>query len=114
MRYSNDLRNRAIDLLKSGKTVKELVILLKIGEDTLYKWRKKSQAGTLLDIYIPNGRPVKYDMQGLKLFIENNNDKSIREIKTEFFEANGNKASFGGIHKALKKLKLSFKKNSTL
>jgi transposase len=113
MRYSNDLRKRAVDLLESGKTVPEVSEILNIAKDTLYLWRKKLKSDTLYDIIKTGGHPVMYDLEGLKKFVENHPDKYIREIKNEFFEKNGKKASFGGIHKALKRMDFRLKKKSS-
>jgi len=113
MRYSNDLRKRAMDLLENSKSILEVSELLQITEDTLYLWRKKLKLGTLYDIIKTGGHPVMYDLKGLKKFVEEHPDKYIREIKNEFFEKQGNKASFGGIHKALNKMDFRLKKKSS-
>jgi transposase-like protein len=114
MRYSNDFRKLAMKMLDSGQTVAQVVEAMGMGVDTLYYWIKKNKEGTLFDIINNGGHPTVYDMDGLRAFVEANPDKYLREIKVEFFEARGQKASFNGIHKALKKLDLGLKKNSTL
>lgn len=111
-RYSNDLRLRAINLLNSGRTIYEVGETLEIHFRTIRNWQIKNENGTLFQILKSSGRPVEYDLEGLKKFVEDYPDKFIHEIKSEFFEAVGNKASFGGIHKALDKMDFRLKKKS--
>jgi transposase len=113
MRYSNDLRERFVKLLEEGKTINEISGLLDIATDTLYIWNRKFKAGTLFKVIAIGGRPITYDYAALEKFVEEFPDKYIREIKTELFESNNQKASMGGIHKALKKLNLKLKKKSS-
>lgn len=114
MRYSNDFRRLAMEKLETGKTVQEVAQIMNMSTDTLYIWIKKKEEGALFNVVNKGGHPTLYDMDGLEAFVKANPDKYIREIKAEFFEANGGKASAGGIHKALLKLDLKLKKNSTL
>jgi transposase len=95
-RYSNDLRRVVATKLITGLTTigyQEVSELFKVGVSTLKLWYKKLLAGTLYDEVHIGGRPVVYDLKGLKKFVEDYPDKYIREIKEEFFEAKGNKAS---------------------
>ena len=115
MRYSNDLRRKAMELiLDKKKKMTEVSQLLNIGYNTLKLWKRKYKAepDSLYQIIPSPGRPRVYDYEELAEFIKNNPDKYIREIKQENFEDKGQKASFGGIHKALKKLDLKLKKKS--
>jgi transposase len=112
-RYSNDLRLRAVNLLSKGKTLFEVGEILQIHFRTIRKWQLKNESGVLFKVLKSTGRPVVYDLDGLKKFVEDYPDKYIHEIKSEFFEAKGNKASFGGIHKALDRMDFRFKKKSS-
>lgn len=114
-RYSNDLRLRAVNLLSKGKTIYEVGKILEIHFRTIRKWQIKNESKKPEDLFKvikSKGRPTVYDLEGLKKFVDTYPDKYIREIKSEFFESNGNKASFGGIHKALKRLEFKLKKKS--
>lgn len=114
-RYDNDLRRRVAKRLVVGLSAvgyQEVSKLFEVGVATLRKWKKKLDAGTLYNKIHTGGHPVVYDLEGLKQFVNDNPDKYIREIKAEFFEAKGNKASFGGIHKALDKMDIRLKKKS--
>jgi transposase len=114
-RYDNDLRKRVAKRLVVGLSAagyQELSELFDVGITTLKKWSKKLAAGTLYDKIHIGGRPVVYDLEGLKKFVSDYPDKYIREIKEEFFEAKGNKASETGITKALDKMDFRLKKKS--
>jgi transposase len=114
-RYDNDLRRRVAKRLVDGLSAvgyREVSKLFEVCVATLRKWKKKLDAGTLYDEIHTGGHPVVYDLDGLKQFVNDNPDKYIREIKAEFFVAKGNKASFGGIHKALDKMDIRLKKKS--
>jgi transposase len=116
-RYDNDLRRRVAKRLVAGLSAagyREVSEIFEVGVPTLKKWKKKLDLGTLYDKIHTGGHPVVYDLEGLKKFVSDNPDKYIREIKAEFFEAKGNKASFGGIHKALDKMEIRLKKKSLL
>jgi transposase len=113
MRYSNDLRLRAVKLLSKGKTIYEVGEVLDIHFRTIRKWQLKYEAGTLFEILKSTGHPVVYDLAGLKEFVQKNPDKYLREIKQEFFEAKGNKSCNAGISKALVKMNFRLKKKSS-
>jgi hypothetical protein len=115
-RYDNDLRRRVAKRLIPQLTTigyQEVSDQFDVSVWILKIWYKKLLAGTLYDEVHLGGHPVVYDLEGLKKFVEDNPDKYIREIKAEFFEDKGNKASFGGIHKALNKMDFRFKKKSS-
>lgn len=117
MRYSNDLRQKAIQMLfEQKKKMTEVSKLLNIGYNTLKLWKRKykEKPDSLYQIIPSPGRPRIYDYEELAEFVQSNPDKYIREIKQEVFEEKGQKASFGGIHKALKKLDLKLKKSTPL
>jgi transposase len=114
-RYSNDLRRRVAKKLVVGLSAvgyREASKEFDICVATLREWSKKKVAGTLYDEIRTGGRPPVYDLQGLKKFVDDNPDKYIREIKEEFFESIGNKASESGISKALDKMDFRLKKKS--
>lgn len=111
-RYSNDVRQIAINLLTKGKTIYEVGVNLDIHFRTIRTWQIKYEAGNLFVVSKSTGRPTVYDLAGLEKFVEHYPDKYIHEIKSEFFTAKGNKSSFGGIHKALKQMNILLKKKS--
>jgi transposase len=117
-RYSNDFRAlvaKKLGMVGSVNSVGSAVSLESISKDfevsvtCLKLWVKKIAAGTLYDIIVKGGRPVVYNLVGLKKFVEDNPDKYLREINDDFFEG---KASTSGIDDALKRMGISLKKKS--
>lgn len=110
MRYSNDLRIKAINLIESGKSQIEVYKFLNIGENTIYRWYKKYKK-TNDKTYKENyntGRPSKIrDLNKFKEFIDNNKDSSLHTLANRF----GN-VSFMSVYRALNKIGYTFKKNT--
>ncbi len=106
-RYSNDLRLRAANKLNAGVSVRVIAEELELHPETIRKWKIKLKLGILYDVIHIGGRPVVYDYEGLKKFVENYPDKMLYEIKDQFF---GGLASTSGISDALIKMDFRFKK----
>jgi len=112
MRYSNDLRKRAIHLLlDKKKSLGYVSKTLGVYYRTLERWVKEYKQGTLYNVLKKGGRPRVYDYDELKRYIqkEENKDKTLDEINQECF--NG-QASASGICDALKRMDFRFKKKS--
>jgi transposase len=58
MVYSVDLREKAVSLVKKGKSKEEVAELLEIGIATLYRWLKKKADGESLK---PAKQVVSYE-----------------------------------------------------
>ena len=109
-RYSNDLRVLAINMLNSQKkSFEEVSKIINVCTKTLRSWFHKDNSGTLFDILPSTGRCRVYDYDGLKTFVDQYPDKTLYEIKDEFFTG---KASISGIDKALKAMDFRLKKKS--
>jgi transposase len=108
-RYSNDFRALVAKKLSSAVALETISKDFEVSMSCLKLWVKKLAAGTLYDIVRSGGKPVVYDLVGLKKFVEDNPDKYLREIRDEFFMG---KASTSGIDKSLRKLGISLKKKS--
>jgi transposase len=108
-RYSNDFRKLVAKKLSSAVALETISKDFEVSMSCLKLWVKKLAAGTLYDIVHSGGKPVVYDLAGLKKFVEDNPDKYLREIRDEFFMG---KASTSGIDKSLRKLGISLKKKS--
>lgn len=109
-RYSNNFRALVAKKLSSAVSLETISKDFEVSMSCLRLWVKKLDAGTLYDLVRRGGKPVVYDLIGLKKFVEDNPDKYLREIRDEFF---GGKASTSGIDKALRKLGISLKKKSS-
>ena len=113
MRYSNDLRAKAIDLIiNKNKQQNKIAKFLSIDKSTIFRWIKKHKE-TGNSNYIENydtGRPAKIstksDIEKFKKFIIDNNNLSLKELAHKW----GN-ITAESIRKNLKKLDYSFKKN---
>lgn len=113
MRYSNDLRKKAMDMHFVQKiNMAKVSKLLNIGYNALALWKKKfkKKPDSLYKITPSLGRKRVFDYEKLKEFVTKNPDKYIREIQVEM-QKYGQKMSFGGIHKALKNLDFKLKKS---
>jgi transposase len=105
MAYSKDLRQRAIDCVKSGKSQKETARIFNISDQSIRKWIKlEKETGSVECIQKSKGRNRKVNSAQLKAYVTENPDKTLHEI-AEIFHV-----SHVSIWKNLKKLKYSFKK----
>lgn len=108
MSYSKDLKERVVKYYKSGHTLKETKEVFEVGINTISQWVKKyEETGDL------SNKPVKrkfkkIDPEKLILFLEKNPDAFLKEIAQEF------KCSIEAVRKAMKRLGITRKKNSTL
>ena len=105
MAYSKDFRLRAIAYMDEGHTGKELYEAFKIYPSTLNDWRKLLRETGSLEPQYPETREGKIDLQKLKQEIERKPDLTLSELGLIF---NCKKQS---VHTALKKLKITYKKN---
>jgi transposase len=108
-RYSNDLRHKVIDFLKSGNTKAETLRVFKIAKQTLYDWIKQDSLGTLEQkAQFHHGIKSRVDTEKLLEFVSKNPDLYYREIAVEF------KVSKSQIHRILQRLNITVKKKSHL
>ena len=102
--YSNDLRSRVIEYIKTGNSQKSAAALFKIGKSAVSKWwLRYKQEGSMVS-KPRGGSKGKIDPTKLKQYVESNPDKTLEEIGKEFG------ASDCAIHKRLRKLGFSYKK----
>jgi len=108
MSYEIKFRKRVIDYLSEGHTQKEAAETFKVSTSTIWEWKSKlNETGTLA----PEKRKEtwrKVDPDKLRKFVDENPDAFQYEIA----------AAFGvrlfAIQKALKRLKITRKKNHAL
>ena len=108
MAYSLDMRQRALELLKEGKTKKEVSKMLGVGRTSLLRWSKRESKGKLAATYPKTRGGFRVYDEKLKAYVRENPDAYQAEIA----EAIGAKENT--VCKALKRLKLSRKKNSSV
>ena len=104
MAYSLDMRERAIELLESGRSKAEVSKMLGVGRTTLLRWEQRSARGELAAHYpkVRGGRAI--DDEKLKEYVKEHPDAYQAEIA----EAIGAKENT--VCRALKRLNISRKK----
>jgi putative transposase len=103
--YSLDLRQRVFDLLTKGKSKLFIEETLGVATKTILKWQKRYQETGVMERIIPKvTRPRKVDYKKVEKFIEENPDKTLKEIGDKF------KISAFATHKIVRKLNITYKK----
>ena len=100
--YSQDLRERALNLINNGMSINRVSRLLKISRPTLHKWQKLylTTGSCTPKITVPPPQPSTIkDMEEFKKFVETNCDKTQKEMAAKW----GNCSRFA-ISRNLKKL----------
>ena len=105
MAYSEDFRRRALEYMDAGHTGSELYEAFKIYPSAIERWRKLlAETGSLKPQY-KETRSGKIDKERLQQVIEERPDAYLSELG-EVFDCTKQ-----AISTALKKMKISYKKN---
>ena len=107
MAYSEDYRKRAIEYKDAGHTYKELYEAFKIYPSTLEEWRKLLLETGELKPQFRESRKRKIDIEKLTEALERKPDAYLSELAVQF------DCTEQAIHYALKKIKVTVKKNNT-
>ena len=99
-----DYRERALELLESGKNHKSVSKLLKVGVTTLRAWQKRKASGRLAAEYPKVRGGYKVDDEKLKAYVAQHPDA----YQSEIAQAIGSKAT--SVCEALKRLGITRKK----
>jgi transposase len=106
MAYSVDFRRCVLENLESGKTWDEVVSIFSISRSTLSSWiRLSKEKGSLEDNPRTAYKVRKIDSQALINVLEKTSDATLKELAHEF------NCKPSAIHKRLKKLDITRKKN---
>ncbi len=108
MAYSIDFRKCVLENLESGKTWDEVISIFSISRSTLSYWVNLSKTGSLKDSDRAPYKVRKIDSQVLKDVLERNPDATLKELAYEF------NCRTSSIHKRLKKLDITRKKNNPI
>lgn len=102
MRYSRDLRKRALDFITSGGSQSEAERIFRISRRTLYNWLHSADAYA----YQKPGpkKPRKLDWGALKTYVERHPDLMLKEYAAHF------DVSPTCIFHACNKMQLAYKK----
>jgi len=108
MSYDIKYRQRAIDYWNDRHTKIETAEVFKVNPDTLQDWKKQLKETGQLESKTRRETWRKIDPEKLKKYLRQHPDAYLKEIAEEFG------CSTVAIFKALKRLKISRKKNDTL
>ena len=108
MAYSIDFRKRAVEYINEGHTEKELYEAFKIWPSTVYRWRKLLEKNDSLQPEYRETRKRKIDIAELERVIERKPDMTLPELAIVF------NCTKQAVHTALKKTKITLKKNAVL
>jgi len=105
MSYEIKFRRRAIEYWNDGHTKKETASAFKVNPDTLQEWKKQLKETGKLEPKTRREIWRKIDPERLKEYLVQHPDAYLKEMAEEFG------CSKVAIFKALKRLKISRKKN---
>jgi transposase len=109
MAYSSDIKRLAMAMVYGDKSTYEHVCkTLKIGFTTLKTWIKLNKNNNLYTKKPRSNASRKINDDDLRAYIAKNTDAYLYEIAEHLG------VSKSGIHKACRRLKISYKKNSVL
>lgn len=81
--YSEDLRKRAVEMKEEGKSIEEIVKVMKIGRSSIYLWwKRKREEGTVAarkEWRKGHGNKIK-DLEKFKKFAEKNEGLTAKEM----------------------------------
>ena len=105
MSYDKELRRRAIEYWEDGHSKKETAAVFKVSHFTLQLWKSKLKESGTLEGKKRKEVWRKIDPEKLKEYVEHHPDAYLKEMAEEFG------CSEVAIFKALKRLKITRKKN---
>jgi transposase len=106
MAYSEDYRRRTIEYYREGHTQAEVLKIFKVHPSTIRDWEARMEAGTLKATYPKTRKARKLPPEKLSQYIAEHPDAFLSEIGEHFG------CSAEAVRKALKKLDITYKKNS--
>ena len=105
--YPIEIRTRVMNYIKGGGAVMEAMERYEIGRDTIYRWRRLEEKGAL-EPKKSWGRWRKIDPEKLRSRIKERRDDTLEELGEEMG------ATASGIFRALKRIKITLKKNDSV
>lgn len=108
MSYSLDLKNRVLSFIEEGHSKVEASKLFHVSKRAIFLWIKEKKAQGELKLKLHDRKPYKIDEIALIQYIQKNPDHYLKEIATSFH------VSISAIFYALRRLKITYKKNVSL
>ncbi len=108
MRYSQDLRKKAVEYVLKGNSRRKTAKIFQVHHETVGMWVKKyKETGEIKDREFKR-KPKKIDPEKLEKYIEEHPDAYLREIAQVF------NCTPVAVHNRLKKLGITRKKTKSL
>ena len=108
MRYSQDLRKKAVEYVLKGNSRRKTAKIFQVHHETIGEWVKKyKETGEIKDREFKR-KPKKIDPEKLEKYIEEHPDAYLREIAQVF------NCTPVAVHNRLKKLGITRKKTKSL
>ena len=103
--YDNQVREKVLNYLAKGHTIAETHEVFEIGTTTIKAWKKRYRETGSYEKKKPNRTHKKLDPVKLRAYVDEHPDSYLREIAEAF------NCSITGVFNALKRLKITRKKN---
>ena len=111
--YSQDLRKRIVETVESGLNKSATARRFKVSLNTVKRYVKQFEQTNQLEPNLLPGRPATFTPQKLDLLkaqIAAKPDATLQEQADHWFENQGDKLSPATFSRALKRMKISYKK----
>ena len=82
--YSIDFRKIAVQFVKNGEKIGAVSKKLKVDFNSVKRWLKMSENGSLEDQKPKKRKPKKLDPDVLKKYVDKNSDKTLQQIADHF------------------------------
>ena len=106
--YSEDLRKRAIECYEAGMPKRIILLIFKIGKDTLNRWIRQYKAtGSLVPKVRTQHKPRKFSDEQLLAYITQHPSATLEDIATHL------SVKIPSVHARLKQCGITRKKKSS-
>jgi transposase len=106
--YGKEIRLKVLELLESGKRLKEISDFLSINPRTIQNWIRRLKTEGTVEPKVHGLRKRKIDKERLQTYINDNPDKTLKEISSVFG------VSIPAVFNSLKKMSVTLKKSHRL
>ena len=113
--YSQELRERIVRAVKSGKTIQAVADHYEVNRNTVRSYLKKAEAGTLHERTAPPGRPrtvqAEHEQQLLRQ-LDTHPDASLEEHARMLLDATGLAITYRTVDRVFRRHHITHKKNA--
>ena len=108
MSYSLDLKKRVLAFIEEGHSKVDASKIFHVSKRSIFLWAKEKKEQGELKLKLHDRKPYKIDDKKLAEYIQKNPDHYLKEIAASFH------VSISAIFYALRRLKMTYKKNVSL